>query len=214
MPLSRPALAIAVLASVASAAAAAPVLAEPPASSAPAVASPAAASPAVATPAVATPAVATPAVATPDRATLLAAARDVMQTARYCAFITFGPDGRAQARAVDAFAPEDDLTVWVATKPATRKVAEVRKDPRVTLYYYEPKGPGYVTLLGDAQVVDDPAEKAKRWKEEWAAFYSDRNRGADYVLLRVRPRRLEVVSYGKGLLGDPVSWRPFEVLFD
>ena len=201
----RPALAIAVLAPVAFAAAAAfaaadaPVPAEPPASSAPAVASPAAAPPAV---------------ATPDRATLLAAARDVMQTARYCAFVTFGPDGRAQARAVDAFAPEDDLTVWVATKPATRKVAEVRKDPRVTLYYYEPKGPGYVTLLGDAQVVDDPAEKAKRWKEEWATFYSDRNRGADYVLLRVRPRRLEVVSYGKGLLGDPATWRPFEVVFD
>jgi general stress protein 26 len=193
MPFSR-LLVIAVPALVAAATAAAVASAEPPASSAPAAASPAA--------------------ATPDRSTLLAAARDVMQTARYCAFITFGPDGRAQARAVDAFAPEDDMTVWVATRPATRKVAEVRKDPRVTLYYYEPKGPGYVTLLGDAQLVDDPAEKAKRWKEEWAAFYSDRNRGADYVLLRVRPRRLEVVSYGKGLLGDPATWRPFEVAFD
>jgi general stress protein 26 len=204
MPPSRPALAILGLALLAFAFAAAPVLAEPPASSSPAAPSPAAVSAAAAS----------PSAVTPDRATLLAAAREVMQTARYCAFVTFGPDGRAQARAVDAFAPEQDMTVWVATKPATRKVAEVRKDPRVTLYYYEPKGPGYVTLLGDAQVVDDPAEKAKRWKEEWASFYSDRNRGADYVLLRVRPRRLEVVSYGKGLLGDPVTWRPFEVVFD
>jgi len=84
----------------------------------------------------------------------------------------------------------------------------VKKDPRVTLYYYEPAGPGYVTLQGRAAVVTDPAEKAKRWKEDWAAFYKDRNRGEDYVLIRVAPVRLEIVSYGHGLLNDPASWRP------
>jgi hypothetical protein len=75
------------------------------------------------------------------------------------------------------------------------------------------RGPGYVTLLGRAAVVSDPAEKAKRWKEDWAAFYKDKNRGDDYVLIRVTPFRLEIVSYGQGLLDDPASWRPLSIEF-
>ena len=153
----------------------------------------------------------TPTPGSPGRPVILKAARELMEKARYCALVTIGGDGHPQARTIDAFPPEDDMTVWIATNPVTRKVAEVRKDPRVTLYYYEPGGPGYVTLLGRAVVVSDPAEKAKRWKEDWAAFYKDKNRGDDYVLIRVTPFRLEIVSYGHGLLNDPASWRPLSI---
>jgi len=151
--------------------------------------------------------------AAPNRSTLLKAARELMEKARFCALVTNAESGYPQARAIDAFAPEADMTVWIATNPVTRKVAEVKRDPRVTLYYYEPAGPGYVTLQGKATVVALPAEKAKRWKEDWAAFYKDRNHGEDYVLIRVTPVRLEIVSYGHGLLNDPASWRPLAVEF-
>lgn len=144
----------------------------------------------------------------PGKDQLLKAAREVMAAARYCAFITVGEDAHPQARIMDPFEPEADMTVWLATNPATRKVAEVRRDPRVTLLYFDSKGPAYVTLVGRASVVDDAAEKAKRWKEEWAQFYRDGNRGADYLLLRVAPRRLEIVSYPHGILNDPENWRP------
>jgi len=148
-----------------------------------------------------------------DRSVILKAAGELMGKARYCALVTVGPDGHPQARVVDAFAPEADMTVWIATNPVTRKVAEIGKDPRVTLYYFDPAGPGYVTLLGKAELVSDAAEKAKRWKEDWAAFYADKNRGDDYLLIRVRPSRLEIVSYAHGLLNDPKSWRPIAVEF-
>jgi PPOX class probable F420-dependent enzyme len=148
-----------------------------------------------------------------ERPAVLRAARELMEKARFCALVTIGEDGHPQARAVDAFAPDEDMTVWIATNPVTRKVRELAKDTRVTLYYYEPSGPGYVTVLGRAVVVSDPAEKAKRWKEDWAAYYKDKNRGDDYVLIRVTPFRLEIVSYGHGLLNDPASWRPIAIAF-
>jgi general stress protein 26 len=148
-----------------------------------------------------------PAAAPPD---LLGVAKSLMEQARYCALITIGPDGRAESRIVDAFAPEADMTVWLATNPVTRKVEQIRKDPRVTLFYWEPARMGYVTLIGDAALVDDAAEKAKRWKPEWAAFYADEHRGADYLLVRVVPRRLEVVSLADGLENDPKTWRPLQ----
>ena len=71
--------------------------------------------------------------AAPDRAAVIKVAREVMQQARYCDMVTLGEDGQPQARVVDAFAPEADLTVWIATKPLSRKIAQIRKDPRVTL---------------------------------------------------------------------------------
>lgn len=69
----------------------------------------------------------------PPRAEVSKAARDVMEKARYCALITIGDDGHPQARVVDPFAPEEDLTVWIATNPVTRKVGQITQDPRVTL---------------------------------------------------------------------------------
>jgi uncharacterized protein (TIGR02246 family) len=149
----------------------------------------------------------------PERATVLSAAREVMGKARYCALVTLDPVGHPRARAMDPFAPEADLTVWLATKAVTRKVEQIRADPRVTLFYFDPSGPGYVTLLARAELVTDPTEKAKRWKEDWATFYADENRGEDYVLIRCTPIRLELVSYGHGLLGDPETWRPIAVEF-
>ena len=105
------------------------------------------------------------------------------------------------------------MTVWLATKPVTRKVDQIRKNPHVTLFYWDQASMGYVTLIGDATLVDDPAEKAKRWKPEWSEFYSDANRGPDYLLIRVRPLRLEVVSLADGVLNDPATWRPVQHQF-
>lgn len=149
----------------------------------------------------------------PDRAAVLTVATGIMQRARFCALITLGPDGHPQSRMVDAFEPGADMAVWVATNPATRKVAEIRKDPRVTLSYFDPNSMGYVTLVGRAAIVTDAAEKAKRWKDDWAALYRDKNRGDDYMLIKVMPLRLEVSAEGEGVRNDPKTWRPAIVEF-
>jgi len=148
-----------------------------------------------------------------DRPAVIRAAREVMQKARYCAFITLGEDGQPQARAVDPLGPDDDMTVWVGTSAKTRKVAQLLKDPRVTLFYFDAAAPAYVTLTGTAVASSDPAEKAKHWKKEWSPFYSDQHRGPDFVLLKVRPRRLEIVSQNHGLINDPKTWRPVAIEF-
>jgi general stress protein 26 len=144
----------------------------------------------------------------PSRDTLIGAARAIMNAARYCAVMTLDASGRVQARAIDAFPPEPDMTVWFATNPASRKVEEIRRDPRVTLYYFDARAPeeGYVTLLGRARLVDDPAEKRRRWKDGWEAFWPDRNAG--YLLVEVTPDRLEIVSPRRGIEGDRRTWRP------
>ena len=149
--------------------------------------------------------------AAPSRAQIIDAATDIIRLARYGTLVTMGEDGRPQARIVDPFAPEADLTIWIATNPLTRKVQDIRRDPRVTLLYFNQARAEYVTVIGTARLETDPRQRAARWKAEWAGLYKDDNRGDDYVLLRVRPSRLEVSSVERGLRNDPTTWRPLIV---
>src|SRR3990172_10800392 len=144
----------------------------------------------------------------PSRAQISAAEKDIMQAARYCTLVTIGPDGQPQARIVDPFPPDADLTIWIATNPLTRKVADIRRDPRVTLLYFLPAMSEYVTVVGTAALDTDPRHKASHWKPGWTGLYKDQNRGDDYQLLRVKPSRLEVVSVRRGISNDPKTWLP------
>jgi general stress protein 26 len=154
---------------------------------------------------------AAPAKPQPSRDEAIAAARTVMADARYATFITLDGTGHPQARIVDPFEPEDGLMIWIATNARSRKVGQIEADPRVTLTWFDEEGRSYVTVLGVARAVRDPAEKSKRWKPEWEGFYQDRNKGDDYLLIRVTPQRLEVVSERLGMTNDPVTWRPVVV---
>ena len=147
----------------------------------------------------------------PDRAKVLAAARDIMVKARYCTLVTVDENGQPQARVVDAFAPENDMTVWIGTNPLTRKVAEIRKDPRITMLYFDTTRMSFVTVLAKAALVDDAREKARHWKDAWAGLYKDKNRGDDYVLIRATAFRLEVVSPALGMMNDEKTWRPVSI---
>ena len=146
-----------------------------------------------------------------SREQLISAAREIMQTARYCALITRDAAGRSQTRSLDPFPPDENMVIWLGTNSRTRKVAEIRRRPRVTLYYFDRDAQAYVTILGLAQLINDPKEKTKHWKDEWKDFYPDRDK--DYLLIKVTPEKLEVVSVKKGIVGDPKTWQPPSVSF-
>ena len=146
-----------------------------------------------------------------SRDALISAAREIMTNTRYCALITTGRDGRVHARTMDAFVPEADMTVWLATNPRSRKVTEIRRNPKVTLYYFDRESAAYVTIYGTARLVNNKSEKAKRWKDDWKAFYPDRDKS--YLLIKVTPERIEVVNINKGIVGVSPTWQPLSVDF-
>lgn len=145
-----------------------------------------------------------PASAQLSRSELIEAARAVMAAAPYAALATVDAEGRPDVRAMDPIAPDEDMVVWMATNPLSRKVTQLRESPTVALHYLDPNGPGYVTLHGTAKLVDDAEAKQRRWKETWTPFYADR--GDSVLLIEVTPLWLEVVSVPHGAMGDPTSW--------
>lgn len=145
------------------------------------------------------------------RDTLIDAARAMIEEAHYCALITLDASGHPRARTMDAFPLEDDMVVWMGTSRLTRKVKEIRNDPRVTLYFAHPKHMGYVTIYGTAELVDDPAEKDERWNEQYAAYFSGGKES--FILIAVTPRRMEITDYARGIMGDKKTWQPPAVTF-
>ncbi len=142
---------------------------------------------------------------------LIGAAREIISAAGTCALITLDEEGQPRVRAMDPFSPEDDFTVWFGTNSNSRKVKQINKDPRVTLYYLDSDASGYVTIHGLAQIVDDKKEKEKHWKDEWEAFYPDKNE--TYLLIKVSPVWMEVSSVTRGINGDSVTWQPPALFF-
>lgn len=140
-----------------------------------------------------------------DDASRIAAARRVMIETRYCALITVGEDGQPQARTIDPSPPDARMVVWFVTNPGTRKVRQIERDSRVTLYYFDERSSAYVTLIGTARVVAG-SEAKQRWLEKWTPFYP--GGAAAAVLFEVTPRRIEIVDVARGILGDLQTWVP------
>lgn len=141
----------------------------------------------------------------PDPAKVLAAAREIMAAQQYCGLITIDETGLPQIRTMNPFPPDEGMVVWMATNPRSRKVAQIRKDPRVSLYYSNHADAiGYVAITGKAVLVDDMQEVLKRKRAYWdSAFPGLKN----IILIKVIPERIDVVNYKQGLNGDPVTWR-------
>jgi general stress protein 26 len=141
---------------------------------------------------------------------LIIAAREIMDASSTCALITLDYEFVPMVRIMDPFPPESDFTVWFGTKAESRKVNHIKNNPNVSLYYQDSDTSGYVVIHGKAQIIDDQKEKQKRWKEAWETFYNREG----YLLIKVSPEWMEILSTTRGIIGDQKTWQTPIVRFD
>lgn len=149
----------------------------------------------------------------PGSAPALRAARATMRRARYCLLATTGEDG-VDARVLQPFPPGDDLTVWMGTSPRSRKVAQLRRDPRATVVFQDDARGASVVLAGRAAVVESIDERTRRFMPLHWAFFPAGPTGDDYVLLRFEPERLEVWDARSGVAPAPFGLRAARLVRD
>ncbi len=141
----------------------------------------------------------------------LAVAWETVVAIRYAFLVSRGASGWPTARLVEPIVDREEGVFWVGTNPGLRKVREVREDPRVTLAYGDRRERANVVVLGTASVVDDPALRRRYWKGEWRLFFPDGPLGDDYVLLRIEPERMEVLSFRRNVVPEPFGLRPVKL---
>ena len=139
------------------------------------------------------------------------AASDIITNSNNCILITLDKTKSSQARIMDAFLPDENFVIWMATNPNSRKVSQIKRNPKVVVFYTDKDEQGYVSIHGRAELVNDNQPKEKYWKKEWEQFYPDRDKGL--ILIKVIPDYLEVINYRRGVSGDSITWQPVKVVF-
>ncbi|MEW6751427.1 MAG: pyridoxamine 5'-phosphate oxidase family protein [Candidatus Latescibacterota bacterium] len=146
-----------------------------------------------------------------SRDTLLAAAHELMAASTYCALITLDSLGGPVVRTMTPYPPDETMVVRFGSNRASRKAEQIRRNPRVCVYYANhTQAEGYVSIRGTARVVDDRDELMRRKREYWEGIP---NWQEVMVLIEVQPEWIEVVNYKHGLTNDPVTWKAPAIRF-
>ena len=137
-------------------------------------------------------------------ASFLAAARETIAAVRLCWLATRSLEGGSSARAVDSFAGPagaDDWTRRFLVRRNSRKVAEMRAAPSVTLAYQHPSGDRWVALGGRATIIDDVVEMRSLWPGGMDPLLPPGFADANMIVIRVDVDRIEV--HARGLTAEP-----------
>jgi general stress protein 26 len=149
---------------------------------------------------------------TDDAARIIAAARAIFAEDHIGSLVTIDADGMPRVRPVGVWEPDNDLVLWIATRRTSRKVAQIRGNPKAALLFNFDDSANnyanafYASFMGTATVhIDDATLATKRPNDElrrelWPNFPND------FAAIRFQPRWLEVL--GKGIVPDEQSWQP------
>ncbi len=135
-----------------------------------------------------------------SRDSLFTIAHAIIDSARSRTFITVDEKGKPQARTMYVFPPEENMVLWLGTSTRSRKVKQIKNNPNVMVFYFDTKGRSYVSIAGQARLVNDPEKKAHYWKKSWTRYFPDPEN--DYILIEVTPNRMEICSYKYKLFWD------------
>ena len=138
---------------------------------------------------------------------VVAVARAILDTAEFCFLTTHGDSEPTSTRLMHHFKPEADLTVWFGTSLTSRKVREIRSNPRVTVACLDPQRPAYAVLVGPVTVEERAEQWRRYWREDWQTFWPEGPSARDYVLLRFACERVEVLSLAAGITPPPYGLR-------
>ncbi len=146
-----------------------------------------------------------------NRDTMLIAAREIIGQTTYCALVTIDSTGQPQIRTMNPFPPNDELITWFATARTSRKVNEIKNNPKVCVYFADHvNAKGYVNITGKASVIDDKELLLKMKRDYWNGIP---NWQEIFVLIKVIPETLEVINYKHGLNNDPGTFKAPSIVF-
>jgi general stress protein 26 len=99
---------------------------------------------------------------------------------------------------------EDDMSMWITTRSTSRKVKQLRENPKICLAFVEPpEGDKAVTVIGEAQLISDSEKRRRIWKLAPFDLYEhfpDGPDSDDFCVLKIMANRIEWREVGTGAL--------------
>jgi general stress protein 26 len=134
--------------------------------------------------------------------------RGVISTSQACYLATVNEEGFPEIRAMlnlrnPAAFPElrdffnrqtADFTVYLTTNTSSVKMGQIRRNPKISLYYCAPEAWQGVMLQGVVEIVADRDVKKALWQPNWNMYYPLGLTDPDFTIVRLRPDTVK--AYG------------------
>ena len=144
---------------------------------------------------------------------------ELMSLAKAACLTTIARDGYPETRAISnlrneemfgglstLFAEHDnDFLVYFSTNTSSNKVAQIRANPRVSVYFCQPEQWRGLMLGGNMEVSNDPELKKAIWQDGWELYYPTGPADPGYSILKLIP---EIAKYYHQLDTTEFRFRP------
>lgn len=138
----------------------------------------------------------------------LQAARETINKTKYCFMISSGAGGWSSARYVEPIVEKDFSALWIGTNPNLRKIKEIQENPKVTLAFGNHQERANIVIYGEASLKTDITLRKKYWKGVWRLFFPSGPAGDEYVLIKVQPLKMEIMSFHRNIVQEPFGLKP------
>ncbi len=132
---------------------------------------------------------------------------------KYCFLISNGSDNFSSARYVEPIVEDDLSTIWIGTNPELRKIKEIQENPNITLAFGDTRERANIVIYGEASVESDITLRKRYWKNEWRLFFPNGPIGDDYILIKVRTFRMEIMSFHRNVIQEPFGLKPISLIY-
>jgi len=109
---------------------------------------------------------------------------EIVDSLPFPLLVTVCQDGYPQSRPM-RLVERSANRLWFATSRASRKVAQIDENPRVTVLFVDSTRFNYASIHGSAHVVVDTEREQTLWQDEWRDDWPEGPADPDYVLLRI-----------------------------
>lgn len=122
-----------------------------------------------------------------DKSDVRAKVYDILKSFSTAMFVTIGPSGRPEARPMHVARLEDEGgDVWFFTGRGGTLVDEINADKTVLLAFQN-ENSAYLSLRGNARVVEDRERIKEMWKEPYRVWFPGGPEDANVALVAVDP---------------------------
>ena len=146
-----------------------------------------------------------------NRDTIILAAQEIINETTYCGLVTIDSLGQPQIRTMNPFPVKDDFVIWFATSRTSRKVREIKNNPKVCVYFANHlTAKGYVNINGTASVIDNRELLIQMKRDYWNGIQGWQDK---FVLIKIIPGSIEIINYKHGLNNDPDTFKAPTISF-
>lgn len=108
---------------------------------------------------------------------------------------TTDPDGCLRSRPMGTQRIEFDGNLWFFTSRESGKVIAIENDQQVNLAYSSPNDMRYISVTGNASIVEDRTRAAELWNPTYRSWFPRGLQDPNLVLIKVEVENAEYWDY-------------------